>query len=56
MWTDIAYLFTRKSFKYYDVSVFPLFDLSQDKDRWWVLVSAVMNIEVPETVGNFLIS
>jgi hypothetical protein len=22
-------------------------DLAQDRDRWWVLVSAVMNLQVP---------
>ena len=30
-------------------------DLAQDRDRWWALVSTVMNLRVPENVGNFLI-
>ena len=29
-------------------------DLSQESDRWWVLVSAVMNVWVPKNLGNFL--
>jgi hypothetical protein len=29
-------------------------DLTRDRDRWWALVNAVIN--VPETAGNFLTS
>jgi hypothetical protein len=29
-------------------------DLAQDKDRWWVLVNAAMNLRVPLNEGNFL--
>ena len=30
--------------------------LAQDRDRWWRLVSAVMNLQVPWNAGNFLAS
>ena len=26
--------------------------LAQDRDRWWVLVNAVMNLQVPQNAGN----
>jgi hypothetical protein len=29
-------------------------DLAEDWDRWRALVNAVMNLPVPQNVGNFL--
>jgi len=31
-------------------------ELVQDRDRWCVLVNVVMNLWVPQNVGNFLTS
>jgi hypothetical protein len=31
-------------------------DLAQDRETRWALVNAVMNIRVPQNVGNFLTS
>jgi len=29
-------------------------DLAEDRNRWWVLVNAVMKLRVPLNAGNFL--
>ena len=31
-------------------------DLAHDRDRWWALVNAAMNLRVPYNAGNFLTS
>jgi hypothetical protein len=31
-------------------------DVTQDGDRWWAFVKAVMNFQVPLNAGNFLTS
>jgi hypothetical protein len=31
-------------------------ELARDRDRWWALVNAVMNLGVPYNAGNFLTS
>ena len=30
-------------------------DMAHDRDGWWALVNAVMNIRVPYNAGNFII-
>jgi hypothetical protein len=29
---------------------------AQERNRWWALVNAVMNLQVPQNAGNFLTS
>jgi CRISPR/Cas system-associated protein Cas7 (RAMP superfamily) len=31
-------------------------NLAQDRDRWQALMKAVMNLQIPQNVGNFLTS
>lgn len=28
--------------------------LAQDRDRWWIPVNMIMNMRIPQNVGNFL--
>jgi len=30
--------------------------LAQNRDKWWVLVNMVMNLEIPYNAGNFFTS
>jgi hypothetical protein len=30
--------------------------LAQNRDKWWVLVNMVINIEIPYSAGNFFTS
>ena len=31
-------------------------ELAQDRDRWWALITVVINLQVPYNSGNFLTS
>jgi hypothetical protein len=43
-------------FKKWDGAGMDWIDMAQDKGRWQALVSAVMNLRVPQNAGNFLTS
>ena len=42
--------------RFVHVLVLVQINFAQDRDRWWTLVSAVMNLRVPWNAGNFLTS
>ena len=46
----------RWTFRKWDVRGMDGIELTQDRDRRWALVNAVMNIQVPSNAGNFLTS
>jgi len=29
-------------------------ELAQDRDRWWAIVTPIMNLRFPQNAGNFL--
>ena len=45
----------RWSFRKWSVGGMDWIELAQDRGRWQALVSAVMNLWVPQNVGDFLI-
>jgi hypothetical protein len=36
-----------------EYGVMDLFELAQDRDRWWAFVKAVMKLRDPYNAGNF---
>ena len=46
----------RWTLRKWDVRGMDGIELTQDRDRRWALVNAVMNIQVPSNAGNFLTS
>jgi len=37
------------------INIMDWIHLAQDRNQWWALLKMVMNLQVPQKVGNFLI-
>jgi hypothetical protein len=46
----------KRIFKKWDRVGMDWIDMAQDRDRWRAVVSAVMNLRVPQNAGKFLTS
>jgi hypothetical protein len=58
-WGDLGidwWIILRWIFRRWDVAGMGWIELAWDRDKWWAVVNAVMNLQIPETAGNFLTS